>query len=85
MSSSQRKREDLAEGCRELELADRERAAATPSLHVRACFERSANAWAERASLLDRLEASFKARVAANAGERPPKAKASKPSVDHSG
>lgn len=80
MSSSHRKREDSADGCRELELEDRERAAAMGNPHMRATFERSAEAWAARAHLLDRLEASFNARAAANVGERQKKANASKPS-----
>lgn len=64
MSSSRRKPEDSAEGCRALAASDRERASSTINTHVRATFERSAEAWNARASLLDRLETSFDARAA---------------------
>jgi hypothetical protein len=63
MSSSRRRREDTAEGCRELAHDDEERAAAVPNAHMRATLERSAAAWTSRADLLDRLEASFNARA----------------------
>jgi len=65
MSSSRRKPEDSADGCRALAASDRERASAAANGHVRATFERSAGAWSARASLLERLETSFDARVAA--------------------
>ena len=66
-----RKREDTAEGCRELALDDRARAAdVVGSEHMRGTLERSADAWAERAKLLDRLEASFSARTRARAAEQ---------------
>jgi len=64
MSSSRRRPEDSADGCRAFALSDRERASATPNTHVRATFERSAEAWSARASLLDRLEINFGARAA---------------------
>jgi hypothetical protein len=58
-----RKREDTAEGCRELAEGDRARAAdVVGSDHMRHTLERSAKAWGERAKLLDRLGASFSAR-----------------------
>lgn len=62
MSSSRRKPEDSADGCRALASSDRERASAAEG-HVRARFERSAQAWTARATLLDRLEADFDARA----------------------
>jgi hypothetical protein len=65
MSSTTRKAEDSAEGCRALAQADRDRAAETANSHMRATFERSATAWSARASLLQRLEANFSARAAA--------------------
>jgi len=64
MSSSRRKPEDSVDGCRALAASDRVRAATAANGHVRATFERSAEAWSARASLLDRLETSFNARVA---------------------
>jgi hypothetical protein len=63
MSSARRKPEDSADGCRAFATSDRERASATNNAHIRATFERSAEAWSARASLLDRLEASFDARA----------------------
>ena len=65
MSAASRKAEDSTKGCRALAQADRDRAAETVNDHMRATFERSATAWSTRASLLDRLEASFSARAAA--------------------
>ena len=66
-----KKREDTAEGCRELALDDRARAAdAVGSQHMRDTLERSADAWGERAKLLDRLAASFSARARARAAEQ---------------
>ena len=62
MSSSKRKPEDSADGCRAFEASDRERASETPNAHIRATFERSAEAWSARAGLLERLETSFDAR-----------------------
>jgi hypothetical protein len=70
MSSAKRKVEDSADGCRALERDDRKRAAASSSEHMRAVLERSADAWSERARLLDRLEKDFNAR-AANAARQP--------------
>jgi hypothetical protein len=70
MSSAKRKAEDSADGCRAFERDDRKRAAASSSDHMRAVFERSAEAWSERARLLDRLEKDFNAR-AATAAEKP--------------
>jgi hypothetical protein len=65
-----KKREDTAEGCRLLAEDDRARAAATPNEHMRSCLEGSADAWAARAKLLDRLEANFNARAEANVRDR---------------
>jgi hypothetical protein len=66
-----RKREDTAEGCRELAEGDRARAAdAGGSGHMRDTLERSAEAWGARAKLLDRLEKSFSARKQAEASEQ---------------
>jgi hypothetical protein len=65
MSSSRRKPEDSADGCRALAESDRERASATNNIHIRATFKRSAEAWSARASLLERLEVSFDAPSAA--------------------
>jgi hypothetical protein len=64
MSSSRRKPEDSADGCRAFAASDRERASTTANTHVRASFERSAEAWSARASLLERLETNFDARAA---------------------
>ena len=64
MSSSRRKPEDSVDGCRAFAALDRERASTAANGHARATFERSAEAWSARASLLDRLETSFDARVA---------------------
>jgi hypothetical protein len=63
MSSSRKKPEDSADGCRHFAASDRERASETANGHARAKFERSAQAWTARASLLDRLEADFDARA----------------------
>jgi hypothetical protein len=63
MSSSRRKPEDSVDGCRAFAASDRERASTAANGHVRARFERSAEAWTARASLLDRLETSFDARA----------------------
>ena len=71
MSSNRRKPEDTADGCRALAQADRERASSVTNVQVRACFESSAAAWSARAGLLDRLEAGFNARAAANLQEKP--------------
>ena len=66
-----RKREDTAEGCRELAEDDLARAAdVVGSEHMRHTLECSAKAWAERAKLLDRLEASFSGRRQAEASEQ---------------
>jgi len=59
-----RKREDTAEGCRELALDDRARAAdVVGSEHMRRTLERSAEVWVARAKLLERLEANVSART----------------------
>ena len=71
MTSRRRRPEDSAEGCRELEQADRLRAAATPNAHARESLERSAEAWNARAALLDRLETSFNKRAAENVEDQP--------------
>jgi hypothetical protein len=71
MSSVRQKPEDSADGCRARAASNREQAAATANEHVRATFERSAEAWTERASLLDRLEARFNARAAENVAGQP--------------
>ena len=63
MRSSPRKPEDSADGCRAFAASDRERASATGNTHIRATFERSAEAWSVRAGLLDRIEQSFNARA----------------------
>jgi hypothetical protein len=63
MTPSRRKLEDSADGCRAFAASDRERASATANTHIRATFERSAEAWSVRADLLDRLEQSFNARA----------------------
>jgi hypothetical protein len=67
MSSSRRKREDTAEGCRLLANDDRERATHISNDHMRAIFECSARVWSERANMLGRLEASLDARTALHA------------------
>jgi len=64
MSSPRHKPEDSVDGCRAFAASDRERASTAAKGHVRATFERSAEAWSARASLLDRLETTFNARVA---------------------
>lgn len=65
MSIAKRKVEDSADGCRGLAEADRARAAANTSEHMRAVLERSADAWSARARLLDRLARDFSRRAAA--------------------
>lgn len=71
MTAGKKKPEDSAEGCRAHEQADRLRAMSISNPHMRQSVERSADAWATRADLLQRLEASFDARVAANAAAKP--------------
>lgn len=73
MSSARQKPEDSAEGCRAMATSNREQAATTPNEHMRATLQRSAEAWTERASLLDRLEARFNARAAENIAGQPPR------------
>ena len=75
MSLGKRKAEDSADGCRALAQADRARAAAVASEHMRAVLENSADAWTARARLLDRLEKDFTKRAAAarNPAVRPMK------------
>ena len=84
-----KKREDTAEGCRTLARDDMDRAAAIGNDHMRSCLERSASAWASRAALLERLEASFHARAEAQlAGSSARKARgsnASKPNPSKHG
>lgn len=63
MSSPRRKPEDSADGCRAFAASDRECALTAANGHVRDRFERSAEAWTARASLLDRLEADSDARA----------------------
>jgi len=65
-----RKRENTAEGCRELALGDQSRAADAGSEHMRKALERSADAWTTRAQLLERLDARFNARAKCVAGEQ---------------
>jgi hypothetical protein len=65
-----RKREDTAEGCRELAQDDEVRAAAALSSHMREVLERSAEAWSARARLLTRLENEFEARAVSFTGMR---------------
>ena len=62
--SHRRRPEDTAHGCRALADADRERAADMVNDHMRGAHERSADAWASRADLLERLELSSNARAA---------------------
>jgi hypothetical protein len=64
---TRKKPEDSAEGCRVHEQADRLRAMEILNPQMRETLERSADAWGARAGLLERLEASFDARVAASA------------------
>lgn len=52
-----RKPENSADGCRASAQADLVKAAATPNPQVRKALERSANAWAIRAELLERMHA----------------------------
>lgn len=66
MTSGRRRLEDTAVGCRSLAEDDRGRAEAMMNPHMRTTLERSAEAWAARAKLLDRLENSFNERVAAH-------------------
>lgn len=70
MTSAKRKPEDSAEGCRAHEQADRLPAMAMSNPQVRESLERSADAWGARADLLQRIEASFDARVAAIAAAK---------------
>lgn len=65
-SFPRKKPEDTAEGCRALAADDRERAEAAVNGHVRGTFERSAEVWAARATLLTRLKRNFDARAEAN-------------------
>ena len=53
-------------GCRSLAEDDRARAEAMINPQMRASLERSADAWAARATLLERLEIGFKERLAAS-------------------
>jgi len=65
-----KKPEDTAEGCRSLARADRARAVAASSAHMRNSLQRSAEAWATRANLLQRLDKSFNARAKTCADDR---------------
>jgi hypothetical protein len=69
MVAQRRKPEDTADGCRSLAQADPERAAAMPNAHMRGSLERSADRWSDRASLLDRLEATASARALSRAAD----------------
>ena len=71
MSSARRKPEDSIEGCRALEQADRLRALAMPNPQMRETFERSADAWRTRATLLENFEASFTTQAADNVESHP--------------
>jgi len=51
-----RRAEDTAAGCRTKAEHDRALAAAEPNAHMRDRLESSAAAWANRASMLERLE-----------------------------
>lgn len=64
MTSARRRAEDTADGCRSLAENDRVRATAMINPHMRTSLERSADAWAARAKLLQRLETRFNERVA---------------------
>lgn len=75
MSVVKRKVEDSADGCRGLARADRARAAAMTSEHMRAVLERSADAWSARARLLDRLDKDFTRRAASARTANPGRAK----------
>jgi hypothetical protein len=66
VTSGRRRLEDTAGGCRSFAQDDRARATSTINPRMRATLERSAEAWTARAKLLDRLEANFNDRVAAN-------------------
>lgn len=66
MISARRRVENTAAGCRSLAEDDRIRATAMINPRMRASLERSADTWTARAKLLDRLEASFNERLAAN-------------------
>lgn len=59
------KPDDCAAACRDRASADSERARDATTTHSRAMYERSAERWASRAELLQRLETSFDARRAA--------------------
>jgi hypothetical protein len=61
MSSRRRRPEDTADGCRAFATSDHERALATLNGHVRCTFERSADAWRARTSLLERRDAGIDA------------------------
>jgi len=63
------KREDTAEGCRQLAQDDRARGAEVGQ-YMRDRLERSAVAWTARGSVLERLNANLHARAAANTGAR---------------
>lgn len=66
-----RRLEDTAVGCRAFEQDDLARAAAIANVQMRSSHKRSANAWAERAKLLERLEVNFNARAEAYVKDRP--------------
>ena len=52
-----KKLEDTAEGCRSMASSDRDRAVAADSARMRFRLACSAEAWTDRADLLDRMEA----------------------------
>jgi hypothetical protein len=57
--------EDTGAGCRANAAADLVRAGAPDGVYMRERFERSAAVWAERATLLERLERNFERRMRA--------------------
>lgn len=77
-----KKREDTAEGCRGLAKDDQERATGAASALMRRTLRCSAEAWASRAKLLERLEAEFRARAvgASNTVNKAPKGNLAIPS-----
>lgn len=64
-----KKPEDTSDGCRQFERADRVRAGEMANDHMRSSHMRSADAWGARASMLERLEASSRARTEASLGD----------------
>ena len=58
-----RKREDTAAGCSELAQDDEARAADSANEQRRSALQRSAQSWASRAEMLERLERYFAVRA----------------------